>query len=287
MIGIINVNKPKGITSFDVIRKLRKLLKEKKIGHTGTLDPLATGVLVVCVGKATKLVSDIEAKEKIYRAEFELGYATDTYDTEGKIIKSNDNFEIKKEELEKVLSEFVGEQLQLPPMYSAIKINGKKLYELARQNIEIEREARKIKIDYIKLLKFEDKKVVVETKVSKGTYIRSLIYDIGEKLGCYATMTELRRDSVGEYLIENSFDFAKMEDMVSNGDFGFIVDVESAFSEFGKLILNNKRELKLFENGNTVVKEGFENNRYRIYFENKFLGLGKILDFRLKGYKYF
>ncbi|BDU50807.1 tRNA pseudouridine(55) synthase TruB [Haliovirga abyssi] len=287
MIGIINVNKPKGITSFDVIRKLRKLLNEKKIGHTGTLDPLATGVLVVCVGKATKLVSDIEAKEKVYRAEFELGYATDTYDTEGKIIKKVDNFEIKKEKLEKVLSEFVGEQLQVPPMYSAIKINGKKLYELARQNIEVEREARKIKIDYIKLLKFEDKKVMIETKVSKGTYIRTLIYDIGEKLGCYGTMTELQRSSVGEYLVENSFTLSKIEDMALYNDFGFVVDVEEAFSEFENLTLENETELKLFKNGNTVVKEDWNNNKYRVYFEDKFIGLGRIIDFRLKGYKYF
>ena len=198
MEGIILVNKPKGISSFDVIRKLKKILKTKKIGHTGTLDPLATGLMLICVGKATKLASDLEAKNKVYLADFEIGYATDTYDIEGKRIAEN-LIDVSKDNLELSLKKFIGDIKQVPPMYSAIKIDGNKLYHLARKGIEIERPERDVTIEYIKLLDFKDNKAKIETKVSKGCYIRSLIYDIGLDLGTYATMTELQRINVGEY----------------------------------------------------------------------------------------
>jgi len=201
--GIILVNKPKGISSFDVIRKLKKILKTKKIGHTGTLDPLATGLMLICVGKATKLASDLEAKNKVYLADFEIGYATDTYDIEGKRIAEN-LIDISKDNLELSLKKFIGDIKQVPPMYSAIKIDGNKLYHLARKGIEIERPERDVTIEYIKLLDFKDNKAKIETKVSKGCYIRSLIYDIGLDLGTYATMTELQRINVGEYSLINS-----------------------------------------------------------------------------------
>ena len=155
MEGIIVVNKPKGITSFDVIRKLKKILKTKKIGHTGTLDPLATGVMLVCVGKATKLASDLEAKDKIYIADFDIGYATDTYDVEGKKIAEN-IIEVSKENLKQSIKKFIGNIKQIPPMYSAIKIDGNKLYHLARKGIEIERPERDVTIEYINLLDFKD-----------------------------------------------------------------------------------------------------------------------------------
>lgn len=158
MNGIINVNKPKGITSFDVIRKLRKILSLRKIGHTGTLDPLAEGVLLVCVGKATKLAQDIEAHSKEYVAEFELGYKTDTYDIEGTVIDKVENFSVTKEKLLEVINTFLGNIKQIPPMYSAIKVNGQKLYDLARKGETIEREARNIFIESIELLEFDGKK---------------------------------------------------------------------------------------------------------------------------------
>jgi len=151
--GIILVNKPKGISSFDVIRKLKKILKTKKIGHTGTLDPLATGLMLICVGKATKLASDLEAKNKVYLADFEIGYATDTYDIEGKRIAEN-LIDISKDNLELSLKKFIGNIKQVPPMYSAIKIDGNKLYHLARKGIEIERPERDVTIEYINLFKF-------------------------------------------------------------------------------------------------------------------------------------
>ena len=287
MEGIIVVNKPKGITSFDVIRKLKKILKTKKIGHTGTLDPLATGVMLVCVGKATKLASDLEAKDKIYIADFDIGYATDTYDIEGKKIAEN-TIEISKENLEQSIKKFIGNIKQIPPMYSAIKIDGNKLYHLARKGIEVERPERDVTIEYINLLDFKDNKVKIETKVSKGCYIRSLIYDIGQDLGSYATMTALQRKQVGDYSLENSYSLKQIEKMVLNNDFKFLKTIEEIFS-YDKYSLQTEKELTLYKNGNTVkIKENLENKKYRIYFQNEFIGLANVENNNLlKGYKYY
>lgn len=287
MEGIILVNKPKGISSFDVIRKLKKILKTKKIGHTGTLDPLATGLMLICVGKATKLASDLEAKNKVYLADFEIGYATDTYDIEGKRIAEN-LIDISKDNLELSLKKFIGDIKQVPPMYSAIKIDGNKLYHLARKGIEIERPERDVTIEYIKLLDFKDNKAKIETKVSKGCYIRSLIYDIGLDLGTYATMTELQRVNVGEYSLTNSYTLEQMEEMAQNNDFSFLNSVENVFS-YEKYNLETEKELTLFKNGNTVkIKDNLENKKYRVYYQDEFLGLASIENNNLlKGYKYY
>lgn len=287
MEGIIVVNKPKGITSFDVIRKLKKILKIKKIGHTGTLDPLATGVMLVCVGKATKLASDLEAKNKIYIADFDIGYATDTYDIEGKKIAEN-IIEVSKENLKQSIKKFIGNIKQIPPMYSAIKIDGNKLYHLARKGIEVERPKRDVTIEYINLLDFKDNKVKIETKVSKGCYIRSLIYDIGQDLGTYATMTALQRKQVGDYSLENSYSLEQIEKMIFNNDFNFLKTIEEIFS-YDKYSLQTEKEFILYKNGNTVkIKENLENKRYRIYFQNEFVGLANIENNNLlKGYKYY
>ena len=287
MEGIIVVNKPKGITSFDVIRKLKKILKTKKIGHTGTLDPLATGVMLVCVGKATKLASDLEAKNKIYTTDFDIGYATDTYDIEGKKIAEN-IIEVSKENLEQSLKKFIGNIKQVPPMYSAIKIDGNKLYHLARKGIQVERPERNVTIEYINLLDFKDNKAKIETKVSKGCYIRSLIYDIGQDLGTYATMTALQRKQVGDYSLENSYSLEQIEEMVLNNDFKFLKTVEEIFS-YDKYSLQTEKELTLYKNGNTVkIKENLENKKYRIYFQDEFIGLANVENNNLlKGYKYY
>ena len=287
MEGIILVNKPKGISSFDVIRKLKKILKTKKIGHTGTLDPLATGLMLICVGKATKLASDLEAKNKVYLADFEIGYATDTYDIEGKRIAEN-LIEVSKDNLELSFKKFIGDIKQVPPMYSAIKIDGNKLYHLARKGIEIERPKRDVTIEYITLLDFKDNKAKIETKVSKGCYIRSLIYDIGLDLGTYATMTELQRINVGEYSLTNSYTLEQMEKMAQNNDFTFLKSIEEIFS-YEKYNLETEKELTLFKNGNTVkIKDNLENKKYRVYFQNEFLGLANIENNNLlKGYKYY
>ncbi|ATV70474.1 tRNA pseudouridine(55) synthase TruB [Fusobacterium pseudoperiodonticum] len=287
MEGIILVNKPKGISSFDVIRKLKKILKTKKIGHTGTLDPLATGLMLICVGKATKLASDLEAKNKVYLADFEIGYATDTYDIEGKRIAEN-LIDVSKDNLELSLKKFIGDIKQVPPMYSAIKIDGNKLYHLARKGIEIERPERDVTIEYINLLDFKDNKAKIETKVSKGCYIRSLIYDIGLDLGTYATMTELQRINVGEYSLTNSYTLEQMEEMAQNNDFSFLNSVEDVFS-YEKYNLETEKELTLFKNGNTVkIKDSLENKKYRVYYQDEFLGLANIENNNLlKGYKYY
>ena len=287
MEGIILVNKHKGISSFDVIRKLKKILKTKKIGHTGTLDPLATGLMLICVGKATKLASDLEAKNKVYLADFEIGYATDTYDIEGKRIAEN-LIDVSKDNLELSLKKFIGDIKQVPPMYSAIKIDGNKLYHLARKGIEIERPERDVTIEYIKLLDFKDNKAKIETKVSKGCYIRSLIYDIGLDLGTYATMTELQRINVGEYSLTNSYTLEQMEEMAQNNDFSFLNSVEDVFS-YEKYNLETEKELTLFKNGNTVkIKDSLENKKYRVYYQDEFLGLASIENNNLlKGYKYY
>ena len=287
MEGIILVNKPKGISSFDVIRKLKKILKTKKIGHTGTLDPLATGLMLICVGKATKLASDLEAKNKVYLADFEIGYATDTYDIEGKRIAEN-LIDVSKDNLELSLKKFIGDIKQVPPMYSAIKIDGNKLYHLARKGIEVERPERDVTIEYIKLLDFKDNKAKIETKVSKGCYIRSLIYDIGLDLGTYATMTELQRINVGEYSLTNSYTLEQMEEMAQNKDFSFLNSVENVFS-YEKYNLETEKELTLFKNGNTVkIKDNLENKKYRVYYQDEFLGLANIENNNLlKGYKYY
>jgi tRNA pseudouridine55 synthase len=283
--GIICVNKPKGVTSFDIIRKLRKVLNEKKIGHTGTLDPLATGVIIICLGRATKLVSDIEACEKEYKAKFELGYKTDTYDIEGKTIDKIENFDISRESLEQVLEKFKGKILQVPPMYSAIKMQGKKLYELARLGITVERVPRPVEIKKIDVLSFDGKKGEIDCVVSKGTYIRSLIFDTGEVLGTFATMSGLIRTRVGKTTLESCYSLEEIENMASEENFEFLNSVEQFF-KYPRIDLKREETITYFENGNSFSYE-FEDGTFSVYNKNEFIGLGIIKEKRLKPYKFF
>ena len=285
MEGIINVNKPSGITSFDVIRVLRKNLKEKRIGHTGTLDPLAEGVLVVCLGRATRLVQDIEGYSKVYIAGFELGYRTDTYDIEGKIVEESEKKSVTKEMLEETLKKFVGDIKQVPPMYSALKVDGQKLYDLARKGIEIERKARDIHIDFIEILKFDGTKGKIRCGVSKGTYIRSLIDDLGKELGTFATMNSLVRERVGDSTIDNAYTLEDIERLHQEGNDAFLQSVEEFF-DYPKLSIDEGKNLTLFLNGNTI-RYNIENGRYRVYCQDRFLGLANVNNNLLKGYKYF
>lgn len=285
MEGIIVVDKPIGITSFDVIRVLRRNLKERRIGHTGTLDPLATGILVICVGKATKLAQDIEGYEKEYVADLELGFKTDTYDIEGKVLDKVDKFDISYENFEKTLETFKGDIKQVPPMYSAIKVDGKKLYELAREGVEIERKARDVSIKNLETISFDGVKAKIDCTVSKGTYIRSLIYDLGEKLGTFATMTGLRRTRVGEEDLGRAFTLEAIEKMVSENDFSFLVSIEDYF-KFPKVDIENENDLKLFANGQRCKKR-INEGKYRVYSKNNFIGLGEVTKGLLKGYKYY
>lgn len=285
MEGIIVVDKPIGITSFDVIRVLRRNLKERRIGHTGTLDPLATGILVICVGKATKLAQDIEGYEKEYVADLELGFKTDTYDIEGKVLAKVEEFNISYENFEETLQTFKGDIKQIPPMYSAIKVDGKKLYELAREGVEIERKARDVSIKNLETMSFDGVKAKIDCTVSKGTYIRSLIYDLGEKLGTFATMTGLRRTRVGEEDLVRAFTLETIEKMVSENDFSFLVSIEDYF-KFPKVDIEDENDLKLFVNGQRCKKR-INEGKYRVYSKNNFIGLGEVTKGLLKGYKYY
>lgn len=285
MEGIIVIDKPIGITSFDVIRVLRRNLKERRIGHTGTLDPLATGILVICVGKATKLAQDIEGYEKEYVADLELGFKTDTYDIEGKVLAKVEEFNISYENFEETLETFKGDIKQIPPMYSAIKVDGKKLYELAREGVEIERKARDVSIKNLETISFDGVKAKIDCTVSKGTYIRSLIYDLGEKLGTFATMTGLRRTRVGEEDLARAFTLETIEKMVLENDFSFLVSIEDYF-KFPKVDIEDENDLKLFVNGQRCKKR-INEGKYRVYSKNNFIGLGEVTKGLLKGYKYY
>ena len=202
--GVVNIYKEKGFTSHDVVAKLRGIVKQKKIGHTGTLDPDAEGVLPVCFGKATKLCDMLTDKDKTYETVLLLGKTTDTQDISGEVLKEGDTQQITEEMLRNAILSFVGEYAQIPPMYSALKVNGKKLYELAREGKEVERKARPVTIYHIQIKEIQMPRVRMEVRCSKGTYIRTLCHDIGETLGCGGCMEELLRTQVERFEIKDS-----------------------------------------------------------------------------------
>ena len=209
------IDKEEGWTSFDVVAKLRNILKIKKIGHAGTLDPFATGLLLLLVGKATKIQDELMCSDKVYEAELKLGERTDSFDPTGNVTAVSDKKATEEEIISAVMS-FSGEQLQLPPMFSAVKKDGKRLYELARKGIEIEREPRKITIYSIEVLSIKQDAVTIRVRCSKGTYVRTLADDIGEKLGTYAHLQKLRRISIGEYCVDNSFKIGEIDGIITN-----------------------------------------------------------------------
>ncbi|MGL4976740.1 MAG: tRNA pseudouridine synthase B, partial [Cetobacterium sp.] len=213
------------------------------------------------------------------------GFKTDTYDTEGKVLDRTENFNISNETFKEVLDTFKGDIKQVPPMYSAIKVDGKKLYELAREGVEIERKARDVSITKLDVLSFDGVKARINCTVSKGTYIRSLIYDLGEKLGTFATMTGLRRTRVGEENLERSFTLETIEKMVLENDFSFLVSVEDYFG-FPRTDIEDENDIKLFVNGQRCKKR-INEGKYTVYSKNKFIGLGEVTNGLLKGYKYY
>lgn len=257
MDGIINVYKEQGFTSHDVVAKLRGILHMKKIGHTGTLDPDAVGVLPVCLGKGTKLCDLITDWGKTYEAVMLLGVTTDTQDTSGKILSQSEVTADERQVVDVIMS-FLGEYSQVPPMYSALKHNGKKLYELAREGIEIERKARTVHIESIKInemnLKDEQKTVTFTVSCSKGTYIRTLCDDIGKKLGCGACMMKLTRTKVGKFAIDDSFTLNQITALVLKGEFAdYVIDVDDMF-DYPHLTVKEEYN-KLLYNGNSLPKE--------------------------------
>ncbi|WP_434304088.1 tRNA pseudouridine(55) synthase TruB [Clostridium botulinum] len=275
MDGVINVLKPKGITSFDVVRDIRKIAKIKKVGHTGTLDPLASGVLPVCIGKATKIVDYIMDGTKTYRVEMKLGTTTDTYDREGTVLEEKE-VSVSSTEVEKAIEKYKGDIEQVPPMYSALKINGQKLYDLARKGIEVEREARKIQIHDICILSIDLPYIIFDVKCSKGTYIRSLCFDIGNDLGSGAVMWNLERLEASPFNIKEAI---KLEDLNEENIKQFITPIDEALKDYEKLYLDKKFE-KLVLNGvilkdRRVLDNIEENKLYRTYIEDdNFIGLG-------------
>ena len=278
MNGVLNIFKNKGMTSFDVVSRVRKIAKEKKVGHTGTLDPEAEGVLPVCLGKGTKIIDYIMNSEKGYSVKFKLGIKTTTYDLEGEILEERDTSFLKEEEVKNVINSFKGEYLQVPPMFSALKKNGVRLYELARKGIEVEREGRNITIYNIENINIDLPYVSMDVTCSKGTYIRSLCYDIGEKLNVFATMTDLKRFKTSFFCEEDSIN---INDLKEENIKEKLISIEDALKNYPKIYIE-KGYTKLIVNGVRVgdkrfTKDFVENNvLYRVYGEDKeFLGLGK------------
>lgn len=249
--GIIVIYKEKGYTSHDVVAKLRGILHMKKIGHTGTLDPDATGVLPVALGKGTKLVDLLTDKEKTYEAVLHLGITTDTQDMSGTVLEEKPA-NVTEEEVRRVLESFVGDQLQVPPMYSALKVNGKKLYELAREGKSVERKARPVSFYEITPLEIKLPLVKLRVTCSKGTYIRTLCNDIGEKLGCGGCMEELLRSKVGSYSLNESHSLAEVEAAVADGTIqDMIYPVEQVLSGYPALFADSYGD-RLLQNGNPL-----------------------------------
>ena len=280
MDGIILIDKPKDYTSHDVVAVIKKVSKEK-VGHTGTLDPNATGVLPLLIGKATGISKYLINHDKTYIATLKLGIKTDTADGEGKVLEEREVPNLDVEDIQNALNKLIGKQEQVPPMYSAIKVNGKKLYEYARQGKEIGVQARKIEIYETKLIEYnkEEAEVVFEISCSKGTYIRTVCENVAENLNTIGFMKELRRTKVGEFEIQNT---VNIEDIKNNLELleQNIITIEKFFGSKEQIELNYK-ELELFLNGVKLSKVK-QNDIYRIYNDNKFIGLGIIEDNKLK-----
>ena len=249
--GIIVIQKEKGFTSHDVVARLRGILHMKKIGHTGTLDPDAVGVLPVALGKGTKLVDLLTDKEKTYEAVLHLGITTDTQDMSGTVLEEKP-VSVTEEQVREVLKSFVGEQMQVPPMYSALKVNGKKLYELAREGRTVERKARPVCFYEIEPLEMNLPLVKIRVTCSKGTYIRTLCNDIGEKIGCGGCMEELLRSKVGRYTLEESHTLAQVEAAVEDGTIQeLIYPVEKVLADYPALSADSYGD-RLLANGNPL-----------------------------------
>lgn len=286
MNGIILVDKPQDWTSHDVVAKLSGVLHERRIGHSGTLDPLATGLLVVFVGRATRAVEFAEADSKEYLAGLRLGVSTDTQDITGNVIAKCDALP-DEAAVRETLCRFIGDIEQIPPMYSAIKIGGKKLYELARRGESVERTPRKITVSSIDIVDKDGTDYILNISCSKGTYVRTLCNDIGDALGCGACMSSLRRTRAGAFSVDEAhsledIEAAALEDRLSD----IILPVDALFAPFPKLTVSESAAKRL-KNGN-VIKVSAEDGDYRVYSDSEeFLLLGRVEDGKLKTIKSF
>ena len=282
--GILCIDKPSGMTSHDVVNKIRRLYGTRKVGHTGTLDPMATGVLVVLIGKAAKLSDFLLAEKKTYTAGLLLGKSTDTQDITGEVIESRPDSDLPDEStVVGVCGSFIGKQLQTPPMYSAKKINGVKLYDLARSGTEIERQACEIEIYSIDVNKKSQNEYTLTVCCSKGTYIRTLCNDIGKKLGCGGCMSSLRRDMNGKFSLDNAVSLDKIASMSEEERDGLLISVESALSELNKVILHPFFS-RLAHCGCEIYEKKIGaafpiGELIRVYDENGFFALGKVCEY--------
>ncbi len=284
MNGIINVLKPPGMTSFDVVAYLRRILKTKKVGHTGTLDPGVAGVLTICIGNATKSIEYFTETDKYYRAELTLGISTDTQDSSGEIVREC-KVDFEKDQIIEAINWFIGKYEQVPPMYSAVKVGGKKLYELARKGITVERKSREVEIYSINILDVKCinnfTKVLFDVKCSKGTYIRTLCSDIGEKLGCGGHMSFLIRTRAGEFDISTSLTLEEIVELSNLNRFQEkIFKTDSVFKDLNKIVLNGEEQKKLTNGVHVKLKNtGYKiSEKIRVYdSENNFLALGEII----------
>lgn len=278
MDGVIVLNKPWGKTSHDMVSFIRRLLGTRRVGHTGTLDPAAVGVLPICIGKATKAAELLTAADKAYRAELVLGMTTDTQDAEGEIL-TEQPVTCTAEDVERAVLEFVGEIKQIPPMYSAIKQDGKKLYELARAGITVERKARNVTIHSIQIEEVDLEKgmVTIDVACSKGTYIRTLCEDIGLRLGCGGYMNKLERTKSGQFLLEHSFTCDELAVLKDEGKLeNAIVPVDQLFPDFPKLYLTDAQTTKVKNGVRIPYPKLTAHQQYRLYAPNgEFLAVSR------------
>lgn len=280
MVGIICVDKPEEFTSFDVVAKMRGILREKRVGHGGTLDPMATGVLPIFVGRATKALDLMPIQDKTYIAGFTFGKATDTQDDTGTVIEEKEaNF--TKYDVENILVKFVGEVEQLPPMYSAVSVNGVRLYDLARKGVEVKRDTRKITIHTLKLLEFDpvNQSGKIEVYCSKGTYVRTLIHDMGHCLGSCGMMTTLRRTQTLGYDIDQCYTLEQLQKLKDDGEIESVVlPIQSAFATYSKIYLSQK-QAKMFCNGVKLdigkIKNVAGVESFTVWNDDCFLGLAR------------
>ena len=281
MNGVLNVLKPSGMTSFDVISSLRKLLKIKKIGHAGTLDPMAAGVLPLCLGRATKAIEFMIEKDKLYRAELTLGISTDTQDSTGNVISSSAVTATDTEIID-VINSFTGSYMQLPPMYSAIKVNGKKLYELAREGKEVERKAREVKIYSVDIIDIDrsgkETKLLFDVSCSKGTYIRTLCSDIGDKLGCGGHMSFLLRKKAGPFELSSACTLEEITQAFQADQLdSLIINTEEIFSGLQEINLNPEQERKLLNGVKQLIPGKYSPGEAKITgSDGRFIAVGII-----------
>ena len=276
--GVVLIDKPSGITSFRVVSTIKRLFGTKKVGHAGTLDPMATGLLPILLNKATKIQDFFQNANKEYLAEFKLGIVTDTEDITGKVVKTFSDFNISKEYLSEVLVNFKGEILQTPPMYSAISKDGVRLYKLARKGVEIEREKRKVSINKLDLLDFSETNGLVKILVncSKGTYIRTLCADIGKVLNCGATLTSLRRTKTHSFHIKNSIKLCDIESLDYIGLKNVVIPLDKVLENYDSLYLDEEKSKRFITGCNFRMDLALSTSLLRVYRIDKlFLGIGK------------